>query len=152
MKRISFIILISGILLFLLINRWVDYKAKELTDVLHAEDIIDVSYTYVPQGSDQFENKELGNPQALKELLEFLSQYQVKKTGLRDFESQYPDEQLNLHFIYEDGIPTYSSLFERDVVLVVLTGENQYKVINGPLDQEWVEEFKKKYLMGGNGQ
>ncbi|KIL53099.1 hypothetical protein [Jeotgalibacillus campisalis] len=149
MKRISFFILVSGIILFLLMYRWVDYREKELTDVLHAEEIIDVSYTYVPQGSDQFENTELGNPQALKELLGFLSQYKVKKTGLRDFESRYPEEQLNLHFIYTDGFATYSSLFERDVVLA---GENQYKVINGPLDQEWVEEFKKKYLLGSNGQ
>jgi hypothetical protein len=136
---VSIVILILGIYGF---TRWADYREKSLVDVLDFNKIEKINYNQPPLMDDMAAyNRQLTDDAAIQELISFLSQYKVKKLGGRDFISAYPEEQFQFQLEYEDEIATMPSLIERDVLL---NDMYQYKIINGPVDYEWLEEFLQR--------
>ncbi len=130
-------IIVAAGLVFLWI-RWNDYRVKELVDVLDAGDIDEIAFRKFPLDETEQFNQIVNNPESIQQLVEFFDQYEVKKTGIRNFTSQYPDEQVVFQLDYTDDRVALPSLIERDVVLV---GEEQYKILNGPIDFQWIDEF-----------
>ena len=119
------------------ILRWNDNREKELVDVLEADKIVEIRY-----GIDDVIIIDIINDEkSIQELLEFFSQYRVKKDGPRNFTSEFPDEQFSFTFEYEDERFTLPTLFERDFVLIE---NDQYRITNGPIDYKRIEDFLKK--------
>ena len=137
--------LFSSIILCLLIFsivRWNDYREKELVDVLDADEIEKILYNKLPIEDDMVAyNRTLSEQAAIDELIEFFSQYKVKKTGPRNFTSKYPDEQFVFDAEYKDGRITIPTLIERDIALIDM---DQYGITNGPIDYTWLAEFMER--------
>lgn len=133
--------IIVAVGLFFLWLRWNDYRDKALVDVLDAGAIEEIAFRKFPLDDTEQFNRFVSNPESIQELFEFFDQYEVKKTGRRNFTSQYPDEQVVFQLDYTDDRVALPSLIERDVVLV---GDDQYKVLNGPIDFQWIDEFINK--------
>lgn len=119
------------------ILRWNDNREKELVDVLEADKIVEIRYGI----DDVFIIDIINDEKSIQELLEFFSQYRVKKDGPRNFTSEFPDEQFSFTFEYEDERFTLPTLFERDFVLIE---NDQYRITNGPIDYKRIEDFLKK--------
>lgn len=134
------IILSVAILIFLIygVARWNDYREKNLTDLLDSAYIEKVYFKHLPIKDEVTYNRQITDDASLQELMNFLSQYKVKKVGDRDFVSEYPDEQIQFQLEYQDHSVTMPSLIERDILLHEMS---QYEITNGPVDHEWLREF-----------
>jgi hypothetical protein len=136
---VSIVMLILGIYGF---TKWADYREKNLVDLLDFNKIEKIHYKQLPLMDDMAAyNRQLTDDAAIQELISFLSQYKVKKLGDRDFISAYTEEQFQFQLEYKDDRVTLPSLIERDVLL---NDMHQYKIINGPVDYEWLEEFLER--------
>ncbi|MGM0898212.1 MAG: hypothetical protein ACQEV0_09935 [Bacillota bacterium] len=114
-----------------------------MIDVLDAKEIEEVLYTKLPLENEMvYFNRAIDNPASIEELIGFLSQYKVKKTGVRNFNSTYPNEQFSFELVYRDGRNTIPALIERDILL---NEHDQYEITNGPVDYEWLQEFLEKH-------
>ena len=131
------------IALLVLVYRWNDYREKEMTDVLDAEEVDELLYTMFPSEDEVgFFNRSITDPSSIKELTDFFGQYKVKKIGARSFSPEYPDEQFSFQLEYTDDRITMSSLIERDVLLVE---HEQYAITNGPVDYNWIQDYLGKH-------
>ncbi|MBT2640517.1 hypothetical protein [Bacillus sp. ISL-39] len=144
MKKKNFYILSIAILILLMygVAKWVDYREKNLVDLLDSTNIEKVYYKQLPLKDDMAAyNRQIRDKASIQELIHFLSQYNVKKVGDRDFISKYPDEQFQFQLEYKDERITMPSLIEKEILLHDLY---QYDITNGPVDYEWLERFLEK--------
>lgn len=118
-----------------------NYQVKELVDVLDVEEIEEVSYRKQSLDDAEQLNHIVNNPESIQELIGFFHQYKVKKIGTKKITSKYTDEQFVFQLEYVDERITLPSLIENDVVLI---GEDQYMIVNGPVDYQWIEDFIEK--------
>ncbi|WP_281864199.1 hypothetical protein, partial [Planomicrobium okeanokoites] len=128
--------------LVLLFMRWNDYREKDLVEVLDAEEI--AHFIYLEPNTESavlFQETAFEDPETIKEVLDFLGQYKVKKEGESHFSTRYPEEQFNFMLEYTDERITVPSMIERDVLLF---HNNQYSITNGPVDYGWIEAFLAK--------
>lgn len=141
-KYVRWLLVILVVGLVLTYIRWNDFREKELVKVLEAEEIKEFRFA---DGTEKYPgiefNGKVKDSESLRELIDFLSQYKVKKVQNNIFTSNYPKEQFNFMLEYEDERSTVPSTIERDVVLFDM---NQYSVTNGPIDYEWIEKFIAK--------
>jgi hypothetical protein len=114
---------------------WNDYREKDLVDVLQAEKIEEILYSF---DDASLLDESVTNQESIEKLKNFLSRYRVKKEGPKNFTTQYPDEQFSFQLVYEDGRSTLPSMIEGDVLLL---DHDQYTIINGPVDYDWIERF-----------
>lgn len=134
-------LIIVGLLVFSFL-RWNDYREKDLVEVLDVDEMVEFRYADQTEEYVGLEfNGIVKDQESLQELTNFLSQYRVKKEGERNFETKYPDEQFNFLVSYEDDRITTSSLIERDVFLFDM---DSYKIVNGPVDYAWLEDFMER--------
>lgn len=134
------LILVVGVVLSLM--RWNDYREKDLVDVLEAEEI--EQFIYLEPNTETavlFQETAFGDPETIKEVMDFLGQYKVKKEGERNFSTKYPDEQFHFQLEYTDERITVPSMIERDVLLF---HKDRYAITNGPVDYSWIEAFLAK--------
>lgn len=115
--------------------RWNDYREKDLVEVLQAEKIEEILYSL---DDASLLDESVTNQESIEKLKDFLSRYRVKKEGPKNFTTQYPHEQFSFQLIYEDGRSTLPSMIEGDVLLL---DHDQYTIINGPVDYDWIERF-----------
>ncbi|MBT2641585.1 hypothetical protein J7I80_05060 [Bacillus sp. ISL-41] len=144
MKKKNFYILSIAILILLMygVAKWDDYSEKNLVSLFDPGEIEKIYYKQLPiMDEKRAYNRQITNDASLKELIHFLSQYNVKKVGDRDFVSEYPDEQFQFQLEYKDERMTMPSLIEKDILLHDLY---QYHITNGPVDYEWLERFLEK--------
>lgn len=128
--------------LFFSFFRWNDYRQKELVDVLDSEKITEIRFNVLPLDASVIYNTVVTDEESIQELMEFFSQYHIKKQGRRDFTSKHPEEQFTFQIGYHDKRITLPSLIERAVVLIE---DDQYILTNGPIDYTWIENFKDKH-------
>ncbi|MBT2679395.1 hypothetical protein J7E38_10310 [Bacillus sp. ISL-35] len=107
--------------------------------MLDSAHIEKVYFKHLPMKDDMGnDNRQITDEASLQELMNFLSQYKVKKVGGRDFVSEYPDERFQFQLEYRDHSVTMPSLIERHILLHEMS---QYETTNGPVDHEWLMEF-----------
>jgi hypothetical protein len=137
------IILSVAIIIFLIygVAKWNDYREKNLTDLLDPAHIETVYFKHLPIKDDMAYNRQITEDDSLQELMNFFSQYKVKKVGDCDFVSEYPDEQFQFQLEYKDDRTTMPSLIERDILL---HDQYQYEITNGPVDHEWLKGFLER--------
>lgn len=141
-KAGSLLVLILVIGIVLLVMRWNDYREKDLVDVLDAEEI--EQFIYLEPNTETavlFEETAFGDPETIKEVMDFFGHYKVKKEGERNFSTRYPDEQFHFQLEYTDERITVPSMIERDVLLF---HNDRYAITNGPVDYSWIEAFLAK--------
>ena len=114
-----------------------------MVEVLDAEAVEQILYTKLPlEDEEVYFNRTIDNPATIQEFTDFLGQYKVKKIGVRDFVSSYPNEQFSFDLVYTDERNTIPSLIERDILL---NEHDQYEITNGPVDYQWLIKFLEKH-------
>ncbi len=101
------------------------------------EDDIDAIYFFPSEKSDV--SGAVKDEESIREFVSFLESYQVKKLNKRGH--TWEDDKLFLSFIKEHGsiwIKAEQDLFR--------TNQAYYQVLNGPIDMEWVREFKSAQI------
>lgn len=128
---------IIGIVLLFSWNVYNNHREKGLDDLFTYQ-----ASTFMSMEFDHFawRTKET---EPVEELMGFLSQYRVKK--MKDFEwnSNVSGEKGFEVMIYLKGKTTGASIYENR--LLSYNYASYYKVLNGPIDMEWIEAFKVKY-------
>lgn len=80
------------------------------------------------------------------ELLEFLSHYRVKKIKEKEFNRNLYKEDVFGEFEFTishtKANPALVWVFENNVHIL---GKNYYKLVNGPVDIEWIKKYNDKY-------
>jgi hypothetical protein len=131
------LVLIAGLVMSIV--RWNDYREKGLVDAIDADELTGIIYLERNPDADLLYNEvPIEDPESIEEFIEFLGQYKVQKVGTRNFYSEYPDEQFNFQLEYEDERIMIQSTIERDVLL---NGDSQYTITNGPVDYGWIVRF-----------
>lgn len=78
----------------------------------------------------------------VEELIEFLTQYKVKKMKDSWWDGDV-SEEIGFDFtIYSKGKPVMVSLYENR--LLYYGNGDAYKVLNGTIDMEWVQKYNEK--------
>ncbi|MDV2580918.1 hypothetical protein [Alkalibacillus haloalkaliphilus] len=112
-----------------------EYREKSLDQVI-SYDEDDIHALVFHEGHE--EEWRTDEREHADKLNEFLSQYQVKRVRHRDWDSDVSNENGFRITIYSDGRPILASVYEERMLDV---GTGPYKVVNGPIDIEWVENF-----------
>lgn len=140
MKKNNFIILVVGILLvFYIYSKYNEYKEKNLGDLFTYNESSFESLEFEYIGHDAWSANE---KQPMEELMEFLSQYQVKKMKDSEWDPDLSGEKGFWTIIrYDKERLTMASIHEGRLIF----SNEYYKVVNGPIDMNWVESFNKRY-------
>jgi hypothetical protein len=79
----------------------------------------------------------------VEELMEFLSQYRVKKLKDSEWDSNVSGEKGFDFMIHSKGKMTGAYILENRVQ--PYNRSSYYKILNGPVDMEWIDAFNEKY-------
>lgn len=127
---------IIGVVLFFSWNVYDDHREKGLDDLI----------TYK---ASNFKTMEINfdwrteEKEPVEELMEFLGQYRVKKMKDSEWDSNVSGEKGFQLMIYSKGKTTGASIYENRILSFNHT--SYYKVLNGPIDMEWIDAFEEKY-------
>ncbi|MEN2766763.1 hypothetical protein [Ornithinibacillus xuwenensis] len=119
-----------------------EYKEKSLINIIGYDSEQVESLEFHLDGSKYWRNT---NEEAIEELFDFLSQYNVKKISNNDWNSDV-SKVLSFRF----------TMFTKNDVIAVSIHEDRlsfhgnnnsgyYSVINGPVNTQWVKVFNEKY-------
>lgn len=144
-KKISLKIHFIGILavaLFFSWNLYDDHREKGLVELFsyQASNFVAMNFNYEGWRTEE--------TVPVEELLEFLSQYRVKK--MKDSEwNQNVSMERGFEFLIFPKNGKGSGAYIHPNRLMLFNKPGYYKVLNGPIDMEWIDAFNKKH---GNGQ
>ncbi|MCT1578763.1 hypothetical protein M3E13_17975 [Oceanobacillus kimchii] len=82
--------------------------------------------------------------QAVKKMVKFLSQYQVKKINDRDWNSDVSKETGFMIEIRTENEVVMASIYENQLMSINNNGD-YYKVVNGPIEIRWVYDYIKGF-------
>lgn len=130
-----------GIIVIVLLFSWNvydDHREKSLVDLISYQPS---SFTMMTAfGISDWRTEEL---EAVEELKGFLSKYRVKKIRDSEWDSNVSGEEGFSFMIHMEGKSTGASIYESRILSY--NKSSYYKVLNGPIDMEWIESFKEKY-------
>ncbi|MFJ7934523.1 hypothetical protein [Sporosarcina sp. NPDC096371] len=123
-----------------LFSKYNEYREKNLGDLYayHESSFESLEFEYI--GHDPWSANE---KQPMEELMEFLSQYQVKKMKDSEWDSNLSGEKGFWAYTRygKDRLEMVSIFGDR----LIFASDGYYKVINGPVDMNWIESFNKEY-------
>ena len=137
--------LISGlvvvIVIFFSMKIYNEYREKSLDEVIgyYSSSLHSFVFKFIGDNIEWKTDKEV----PLEELIEFLSRYQVKKMKDVEWNSDVSKEEGFDISIYSKGKPILVSIYEERIHL--LSGHGYYKVINGPINMDWVKKYHERY-------
>lgn len=143
--KIGMVFIILLVLIAILFFVWKtinDYEEKNLSDIILTDKSKFKGFA-VEVRDDNFEVWESDNLQNFEELLNFFSKYKVQKVKEADVKVYVKsDEGLDL-FLLSKGKSNSNiiRILENNVYIVE---KGHYKVLNGPIDMEWIKEYDKK--------
>lgn len=144
-KRYVFI-LVFGLILFFSLKTYNDYRVRDLEDLIpyKENDYLSISFTKDrAQTVDSLYEWWTDDQQPATELMEFLSQYRVKRISEETY-NQFLLEEDSFEFVitHENSNPAIVHALEGHVH--ILNGK-YYEVVNGPINMEWIKAFNQKY-------
>lgn len=143
-KPIIYGVVIIAIIMFLSLYFYNENREKDLTEVMNYRSSDFESINFKFQAHDDWSDDD---EDSARELIDFLSQYRVKKMNDSWWDGDVSKEtgfELTIHAT--ENIPLMGSIFgER---LLDYTTGDAYKVVNGPIDMEWIERYNEKTRTG----
>lgn len=141
------IYIIIAVIIFFSLKTFNDYRERNLDDLISYKhgDFYSLGFTkdreMVPDNrADEWLTEE---KQPVDELMEFLSQYRVKKVSEETFKEKInSEESFEFTITHSKANPSIVWVFENRVHILV---GNYYEVKNGPIDMEWIKKYNKKY-------
>ncbi|TFB14146.1 hypothetical protein E3U55_14630 [Filobacillus milosensis] len=125
------------------LNIYNEYREKGLGEVIEY-DTSDVEELVFYEGHPPYNWKtdEVEHADALKE---FLSQYRVKKMSDDEWNTNVSKEKGFQVTIYLEDKIIMSTIYENRLMVLGSSSGSIFKVTNGPIDVEWVENYLKKH-------
>ncbi|WP_339249946.1 hypothetical protein NSQ43_10425 [Sporosarcina sp. FSL W8-0480] len=128
---------VIGVLLFFSWSVYDDHREKGLDELnTYQEDKFKAM-------EFNFSDWRIEEKEPVEELLEFLSQYRVKKMKDSEWNGNVSGEKGFVVMVYLKDKTTGASIYENRILSFNKT--SYYKVLNGPIDMEWIEAFEDKY-------
>ena len=127
------------IIVFFSIKTYSDYREKELNDVISYNSSEFKSMDFKFQGDESWKTNESEN---VEELIEFLGQYEVKKMRNSWWDGDVSKEKGFDISIYSKDNRIMASIYENR--LLFFGNGDAYKVLNGPIDMDWVQEYNER--------
>ncbi|RDI45504.1 hypothetical protein [Falsibacillus pallidus] len=126
------------------------YRVKDLDDAISFDEQSFTSMGFTKDKSlirgDQAYEWFTKDPDTVKELMNFLSQYKVKKEPGKVYEKHLNNSEPIEFYISNQGKPIIVDFYKNDVHVFV---GHYYKVLNGPIDMNWIKEFSDKHMEEG---
>lgn len=147
-KNIKFRIgLILALTIFFSLKTFNDYRERNLVDLIGYKSSDYYSLEFTREGSKITEGHFFDwftkDKEPTNELLEFLSQYRVKKINEEKVTANLNNEErVEFYISHSKANPAIIWIRENDVHILV---GNYYKVVNGPIDMEWIKNYNEKY-------
>lgn len=131
-------ILIGG--LYTIIQTHNDYKEKNFTELLNSTNanFTSLSFTKPAQSRHSSEEWVTEDDYALKNLFEFLQSYNIQKLKPEKIPVLSTNSQFNLRLESKQGEALVILVEEN---LIVMNSTSYYKIVDGPLDQDWMIQF-----------
>ncbi|MFF2755278.1 hypothetical protein ACFVR1_16180 [Psychrobacillus sp. NPDC058041] len=144
-NKVYLILIIAGIAFFSF-KYWNDYRERALDDLIRLKksDFIGFSFTnsVVPIPDEQADGWRTEDLEPVDELLNFLSQYRVKRQRENFFDPNYEGKRFSFTIHHGKSNPTMVTV-EEDYVHIY--SGDYYKVVNGPIDTDWLNAYYEKY-------
>ncbi|GIN88049.1 hypothetical protein J6TS2_44350 [Heyndrickxia sporothermodurans] len=146
-KRISirFVSIASVTLLTIFsFNYWNEHREKSLADIIqfHPSDYALLGFTKNQISENQTYEWWTESKRPANQLIKFLSQYHVKRVREEEFQKAEDGEKFEFTISHFSLIPAIVTV-KKDYIHILMG--NYYKVINGPIDMSWVNDFNHKY-------
>ncbi|MDN4608763.1 hypothetical protein [Sporosarcina highlanderae] len=126
-----------GVVLLFSWNVYDDHREKGL------DDLITYKSSKFKAMELNFSDSRMEDTEPVEELMEFLGRYRVKKMKDTEWDSNVSGEKGFQVMIYLKGKTTGASIYENR--LLSFNHSSYYKVLNGPVDMEWIDAFKEKH-------
>lgn len=129
---------IIAVALFFFWNLYDDHREKGLDELFSydASNFVAMNFNYKGWQTEETE--------PVEELLEFLSQYRVKKMKDSQWDQNVSKERgFDFLIVPEKGKGSGASI--HPTRLMLLNKPGYYKILNGPIDMEWIDAFNRKY-------
>lgn len=128
-----------GVVLFFLWSVYDDHREKGLDELITYQDDKFKAMEF------NFSDWRIEEKEPVEELLEFLGRYRVKKMKDSEWNGNVSGEKGFQFMVYMRGKSTGASIYENRILSFNKT--SYYKVLNGPIDMEWIEAFEDKYVV-----
>ncbi len=148
--KVIVIILVCLIILFRGTAFFFSHKEKPFDAIIQLDenqfDSMLFTQDYANIGEDNYLNPFMTtNVDAAKDLVDFLSQYTVKKHWRS--KNHQTNSKLIAHFtIYHTKSHPASLFIYEDFLLTSIGNWTSYAILDGPIDQGWIEEWKQTYF------
>ncbi|SOC41539.1 hypothetical protein [Ureibacillus acetophenoni] len=146
----SYIIGIVVIGLLLSFKSFYDHRERNLADELKYDQKDYESLTAIKTVLEEEDHNDwvTSDIEPMEELISFLSQYDVKKVNETQFNEIANDDLRFVFAIYNFREKSkFVGVSENTVTLdeVIGRGKIYFKVVNGPIDMEWINSYYEKY-------
>lgn len=123
-----------------------DYRERDLISLINYKpsDFLSLGVTLDINGVQEGKGFEwfTKDKEPADELMEFLSQYSVKKINEDKFnEIRESRERIEFDIYHSKANPSIFGLYENNVHILV---GNYYEITNGPIDMEWIRKYHEK--------
>lgn len=141
----SVISLLLVVFIFSKYNNYIENREKNLGELFHDVDGFNYLVFELRDGG-LYDPWRTDNEQAWEELTEFLSKYQIKKMTDEEWNSIRPKGiSFEMSLYSENKVIRSSSFYEERLYINDSVNDSAYRVINGPIDMEWIQKFEDKY-------
>lgn len=130
---------IAVVVLLLLFTLYSDYKERRLDDVIIYNPSTFHSFSFRLQGNEEWKTDQ---KEPAEELIEFISQYRVKKMKNDEWDSNVSEEKGFEVSIISNDKPVSAVIYEDRIHLY---SYGYYSIINGPIDMDWIQNYNKEY-------
>ncbi|TYS63532.1 hypothetical protein FZC76_20160 [Sutcliffiella horikoshii] len=147
-KKYRYITLgIIAIIVFFSLKTFNDYRQRSLDDLINFNQRDFYSLGFIKDRELVPDNRAYEwmteEKEPVVELMEFLSQYRIKKVSEDTFiEKINSEERFEFTINHSKANPAIVWVLENRVHILV---GNYYEVVNGPIDMEWIKEYNNKY-------
>ncbi|SOC43877.1 hypothetical protein [Ureibacillus acetophenoni] len=148
MKNKKLWYLIAGIVVILIICSLKivnDYRERNLVDLITYKPAEFYSLGFIKNEVPEYKAYSwfTKDKEPADELMDFLSQYRVKKISEEEFnQGMFSVEKFEFTITHSKANPAI--IFAYENVVHIVAG-NYYEIENGPIDMEWITSFHAKY-------
>ena len=131
MKKRGLFVVASIIVIFIAYNIYDEHREKAL------DELIGFSPTNFHMMEFNYDSHlRVEDRMKAEELMDFLSQYSVKKMKSSDWDTDVSNEDGFYLVVYGEN-PSVIGIFEKRLI----ADDAYYELVNGPIDMEWVEGY-----------
>ena len=147
-KKVRYIVIgLIALIVFFSLKTFNDYRERNLDDLIGYKHRDYYSLGFINDREMVPDSRAYEwfteDKEPVEELLEFLSQYRVKRISEEKYnEKVNRDKRFELTITHSKANPSIVWVFENHIHILV---GKHYEVVNGQIAMEWINEYNEKY-------